>query len=77
MVAASIWSLLIPAMEQAEGLGRVAVIPVVLEFWLGILFLLMLDRLIPHLHQNSEQPEGRSTCKIRANNHDAFSGDTS
>lgn len=58
MVAASIWSLLIPAMEQAEALGKAAVVPAVLGFWLGILFLLMLDHLIPHLHQNSEQPEG-------------------
>lgn len=58
MVAASIWSLLIPAMEQAEDMGKGAVLPAVIGFWLGILFLLLLDRIIPHLHQNSEQPEG-------------------
>lgn len=58
MVAASIWSLLIPAMEQAAALGKGAVLPAAIGFWLGILFLLLLDRLIPHLHQNSEQPEG-------------------
>ena len=60
MVAASVWSLLIPAMEQSSALGQGAVIPAVAGFWLGILFLLLLDRLIPHLHQNSEQPEGMS-----------------
>lgn len=60
MVAASIWSLLIPAMEQATDMGKSAVIPAVVGFWLGILFLLLLDRMIPHLHQNSEQAEGIS-----------------
>lgn len=58
MVAASIWSLLIPAIEQAAAMGTAAVLPAVAGFWLGILFLLLLDRIIPHLHQNSEQPEG-------------------
>lgn len=58
MVAASIWSLLIPAMEQAADFGKGAVIPAVLGFWLGILFLLLLDRIIPHLHPNSQQTEG-------------------
>ena len=58
MVAASIWSLLIPAMEQAADLGRLAFFPAAAGFWLGILFLLLLDHLIPHLHQNSLQAEG-------------------
>lgn len=58
MVAASIWSLLIPAMEQSEGLGGLSVLPAVIGFWLGILFLLLLDRLIPHLHLGSSEPEG-------------------
>ena len=58
MVAASIWSLLVPAMEQAEDLARWAFLPAVIGFWLGILFLLALDRIIPHLHQNSDAPEG-------------------
>ena len=58
MVAASIWSLLIPAMEQAADMGKGAVIPAAVGFWLGILFLLILDRLIPHLHRNADQPEG-------------------
>ena len=58
MVAASVWSLLIPAMEQAADLGRLAFFPAAGGFWLGILFLLLLDHLIPHLHQNSLQAEG-------------------
>ena len=58
MVAASVWSLLIPAMEQAADLGRLAFFPAAVGFWLGILFLLLLDHLIPHLHQNSSQAEG-------------------
>ena len=58
MVAASIWSLLIPAMDQSEALGKLAFFPAAVGFWLGILFLLLLDHIIPHLHRNSEQAEG-------------------
>lgn len=58
MVAASIWSLLIPAIEQSEAKGRLSFIPAVVGFWLGILFLLLLDKTIPHLHMNSSQSEG-------------------
>ena len=61
MVAASVWNLLVPAMEQAAELGRWTFLPAVIGFWLGILFLLALDRTIPHLHQNSSQPEGPHT----------------
>ena len=58
MVAASIWSLLIPAMEQCEDRGKWAFLPAFTGFWLGILFLLLLDKIIPHLHMNAEQTEG-------------------
>ncbi len=58
MVAASIWSLLIPAIEQSAFLGRLSFFPAAAGFWLGILFLLLLDHIIPHLHRNSEQAEG-------------------
>ena len=58
MVAASVWCLVIPAMEQAADLGRLALFPAAVGFWLWILFLLLLDHLIPHLHQNSLQAEG-------------------
>ena len=58
MVAASVWSLLIPAIEQSEGLGKFAFVPAAVGFWVGILFLLLLDHVIPHLHQNSDETEG-------------------
>ena len=58
MVAASIWSLLIPAIEQSENMGTLSFVPAVVGFWIGILFLLALDHLIPHLHVGSDQAEG-------------------
>ena len=58
MVAASIWSLLIPAMDQSAALGKLAFFPAVVGFWMGILFLRLLDHIIPHLHRNSQQAEG-------------------
>ena len=58
MVAASIWSLLIPAIEQSEGMGKLSFLPAFIGFWVGVLFLLLLDRLIPHLHVGSNQAEG-------------------
>ena len=61
MVAASVWSLLIPAMEQSAGAGAWAFLPAVIGFWAGILFLLGLDHLIPHPHQRSQQAEGPRT----------------
>ncbi len=58
MTAASIWSLLIPAMEQSEKLDKFAFAPAAIGFWVGILFLLFLDTFIPHLHMNTDEPEG-------------------
>lgn len=58
MVAASIWSLLIPAMNLSEDKGRLAFLPAFIGFWLGILFLLLLDRVIPHLHMYADKAEG-------------------
>ncbi len=58
MVAASIWSLLIPAMEQSAGKGKWAFLPSLIGFWLGVLFLLLLDHVIPHLHRGIGQAEG-------------------
>ena len=58
MVAASIWSLLIPAIEQSEDMGKLSFLPAFIGLWVGVLFLLLLDRLIPHLHVGSEQAEG-------------------
>ncbi len=61
MVAASIWSLLIPAIEQSENMGKFSFLPAFIGFWGGILFLLALDHLIPHLHVGSNQAEGPKT----------------
>ena len=58
MVAASIWSLLIPAMEQSQSMRQWAFVPAAAGFGLGILFLLLLDRAVPHLHMNSSKAEG-------------------
>lgn len=58
MIAASVWSLLIPAMEIAEEQGGNVLLPVGGGFFLGGLFLLVLDGLMPHLHPGSDQPEG-------------------
>ena len=58
MVAASVWSLLIPAMDQCEAMGRWAFAPAAGGFMLGIAFLLLLDRIIPHLHVDCDEPEG-------------------
>ena len=64
MVAASIWSLIIPSMEQSEGMGRLSFLPAFIGFWLGILFLLLLDSVIPHIHLNTDKAEGpRSKLK--------------
>lgn len=58
MVAASVWSLLIPSLDMSEAMGTMSFIPAVVGFILGIVFLLCMDRMIPHLHLNSEEPEG-------------------
>lgn len=58
MVAASIWSLIVPAIDQSVKMGRFAFIPAFAGFWAGILFLLFLDHVIPHLHRNIGQAEG-------------------
>ncbi len=59
MIAASVWSLLIPAMEMEEAAGGMPWMPAVIGFLLGIGFLLLLDTVIPHLHLNADCPEGK------------------
>ena len=61
MIAASVWSLLIPAIEMAEEQGGAAWLPAVVGFLLGMGFLLLLDSVIPHLHVNAEKPEGKKS----------------
>lgn len=58
MIAASVWSLLIPALEMAGDKGKFAFAPAAIGFLLGMGFLLLLDSIIPHLHLDSEKPEG-------------------
>ncbi len=58
MVAASVWSLIIPAIDMSEGMGKFSFVPALVGFLLGILFLLFMDNLIPHLHLGSDKPEG-------------------
>ena len=58
MIAASVWSLLIPAIDMAEEQGKIAWIPAAVGFLGGVAFLLGLDSLIPHLHLESTEPEG-------------------
>ena len=58
MIAASIWSLLIPAMDMTKEQGGTAWIPAAIGFAGGVIFLLILDKIIPHLHLKSEKPEG-------------------
>nr|AHF26187.1 metal cation transporter, ZIP family [uncultured bacterium Contigcl_1787] len=65
MVAASVWSLLLPAIAQSEkSMGRLGFIPAAAGFLLGIFFLLLLDRLIPHLHIDSDKAEGIPTKRL-------------
>ncbi|MGM9736235.1 MAG: ZIP family metal transporter [Candidatus Cryptobacteroides sp.] len=69
MVAASVWSLLIPSMDYAASMGGWAFVPAVVGFWAGILFLLLLDHIIPHLHNHGTEDEGpksklRRTTKL-------------
>lgn len=58
MVAASVWSLLIPAMNMSEDMGKLGFVPALVGFLLGVFFLLLMDSFIPHLHLGSEKPEG-------------------
>ena len=58
MVAASVWSLLMPSMDMAADMGKFAFVPAAVGFLLGIAFLLAMDHLVPHLHMDCEEPEG-------------------
>lgn len=58
MIAASVWSLIIPAIDQSEWMGKLSFIPAFIGFWLGVLFLLFLDHAIPHIHAATNEAEG-------------------
>lgn len=64
MVAASVWSLLIPSMDMSEHMGRLAFLPAVVGLGAGFLFLLAMDELVPHLHMGSSEPEGPK-CQLK------------
>ena len=64
MIAASVWSLLIPAMDMSESLGRLAFFPALTGFALGVVFLFLLDKITPHLHAMSQNPEGPKVSKL-------------
>ena len=67
MVAASIWSLIVPAIEQSAAKGRLAFLPAFIGFWLGVLFLLLLDHVIPHLHRSIDQADQVEGPKAQLN----------
>lgn len=58
MVAASIWSLLLPSLENAGHMGKLAFVPATVGFWIGVVFLAAMDKAVPHLHVNSDTAEG-------------------
>ena len=65
MIAASIWSLIIPSIDMSENMGKFSIIPAAVGFVLGMLFLLFLDSVLPHLHVHSEEVEGLKTSNLK------------
>ena len=65
MVAASVWSLIIPSITMSSDMDNFAFIPAAIGVIVGIAFMLLLDRIIPHLHYNNDKPEGLKSEKIR------------
>ena len=64
MIAASVWSLLIPAIDMSDHMGKMAFVPAAVGIIIGMAFLFAMDKLTPHLHLNSDEPEGPHT-KLR------------
>ena len=64
MIAAAVWSLLIPSIDMAKEQGKVGWIPAAVGFLLGMAFLLILDSVIPHIHMDNDKPEGIHTKKL-------------
>ena len=58
MISASIWSLIIPSLETSASMGKFAFVPAVVGLWLGFIFLMLLDKIVPHMHTNSNEIEG-------------------
>lgn len=64
MIAAAIWSLILPSFEASSDMGKLSFIPVIVGLWLGFLFLMLLDKLIPHMHIDTNEVEGPS-CNLK------------
>lgn len=64
MIAASIWSLILPSFETASNMGNLSFIPVVIGLWVGFLFLMLLDKVIPHVHIDKNEEEGPK-CNLK------------
>ena len=58
MIAASVWSLIIPSIEMSANMGKFSIVPASIGFILGMVFLLVLDSFLPHLHRYAQEPEG-------------------
>ena len=58
MVAATIWSLILPAFENTENMGKLSFLPILIGLWIGFIFLMLLDKVIPHQHINEDSSEG-------------------
>lgn len=65
MVAASVWSLLIPSINMSAYMGKFAFVPAAVGFMVGVVFILAIDKLVPHLHQNADKPEGIQNSRIQ------------
>ena len=64
MIAAAIWSLILPSFDASNYLGALSFIPVLVGLWLGFLFLMLLDKIIPHMHADSNEAEGPK-CNLK------------
>ena len=65
MIAASVWSLIIPAIDMSNKMGKFAFAPAAIGVLIGIFFMLILDRIIPHLHLDNDKPEGLKNEKLK------------
>ena len=65
MMAASVWSLIIPAIDMSSGMGKLSFVPAAVGVMCGILFLFSLDKVIPHLHVDSDKPEGTNKYSLK------------
>ena len=65
MIAASVWSLIIPAIDMSSNMNKLAFLPAAIGVLVGIIFMLILDKLIPHIHLDNDKPEGMKSERLR------------